>query len=242
MATQQRKLFRSNSNRVFAGICGGFGEYMNIDTTIIRLVWILLTLLGGSGLFLYIVLYFIIPRESYEPDKKISETSHRDFSIAGMFGLIFIAIGIVILLDNLDLISFHHWWCWGWEFFFPGILILAGIFFLTRREQTVHQTVPPVEKKDDASSSAAATEPPASEPPFASADGNISPQHKLHRSVTNKKFLGVCAGLAEYFGLDVTIVRVVYVIFTVLSTGVGFILYALLYLILPEDESTTSKQ
>ena len=53
MATQQRKLFRSNSNRVFAGICGGFGEYMNIDTTIIRLVWILLTLLGGSGLFLY---------------------------------------------------------------------------------------------------------------------------------------------------------------------------------------------
>jgi phage shock protein C len=239
MTTQQRKLFRSNSNRVIAGICGGVGEYMNIDPTIIRLVWILLTLLGGSGLFLYVVLYFVIPREPHESDKGITEDSRRDFTAASVFGLIFIAVGIVILLDNLDLISFHHWWCWGWEFFFPGILILAGIYFLTRRERTVQHTVPPVEKKGDTTPSA---EPSAPEPPFASAEEKISQPHKLRRSVANKKFLGVCAGLAEYFGLDVTIVRVAYIIFTVLSGGVGFILYALLYLILPEDEQQENKQ
>jgi phage shock protein C len=243
MAAQQRKLFRSNTNRVLAGICGGLAEYMDVDPTIVRLVWILLTLLGGSGLLLYIVLYFIVPRKPLEPAGTVIEEPHHDFTAAGIFGLIFIAVGVIILLDNLDLISFHHWWCMGWEFFFPGILILAGIYFLTRRERKIHQTVPPVEKKDEnTSSSASPTEPSTSEPPFASADEKISQPLKLRRSVANKKFLGVCAGLAEYFGLDVTIVRVAYVIFTVLSTGVGFILYALLYLILPEDESPIGKQ
>jgi phage shock protein C len=237
MTTQQRKLFRSNSNRVISGICGGIGKYMNVDPTIIRLVWILLTLLGGSGIILYIVLYFVIPRKLYESDKEAMEQPHSDFTAASVFGLFFIAIGVAVLLDNLDLISFHHWWCWGWEFFFPGILILAGIYFLTRRQRTLHHTVPPVDKKDDASSSVPPTETPAPEPPFASADEKVSQPHKLHRSVTDKKFLGVCGGLAEYFGLDVTIVRVAYIIFTVLSGGVGFILYALLYLIFPEDES-----
>lgn len=241
MTTQQRKLFRSTSNRVFAGICGGFGEYMNVDPTIVRLVWILLTLLGGSGLLLYLVLYFVIPRAPYEPTTA-PVPLRRNFSLAGVFGAIFIAIGIIVLLDNLDLISFHHWWCWGWEFFFPGILILAGIFFLTRRERTIHHPEPPFEKKDESATAAPAPEPQVQEPPFASAEEEIPRSRKLHRSTSNKKFLGVCSGLAEYFGLDVTIVRVAYVIFTILSTGVGFILYALLYLILPDEESTTGKQ
>jgi len=242
MTTQQRKLFRSNSNRVFAGICGGLGNYMDVDPTIVRLVWILLTLLGGSGLFLYAVLYFVIPREQHTPNKNVTEESHRDFSAAGIFGMIFIAVGIVILLDNLDLISFGHWWCWGWEFFFPGILILAGIFFLTRHGQTIPPTVPPAEMKDDTASPAGTVESSTPEPPFASAEEPTPQPRKLHRSATNKKFLGVCSGLAEYFGLDVTIVRVAYIIFTVLSGGVGFILYALLYLILPEDDLQTGKQ
>jgi phage shock protein C len=242
MTTQQRKLFRSNVNHVIAGICGGLGEYMNVDPTIIRLVWILLTFLGGSGLLLYIIMYFVIPRASFEPTSVGMEQPHRNFTPAGVFGMIFIAVGFVILLDNLDLISFHHWWCWGWEFFFPGILILAGIYFLTSRRITAHHTtVPPVEKKDDPAVPPLSAEPPAPEPPFASADKKISEPHILHRSRSDKKILGVCGGLAEYFGLDVTLVRVAYIIFTVMSGGVGFILYVLLYILFPEDESQSGR-
>ncbi|MBM3329956.1 MAG: PspC domain-containing protein [Calditrichaeota bacterium] len=57
-----RRLYRSRDNRVLAGICGGLGEYFGIDPVIIRLVWLLLTIFGGSGIILYILAWLIIPR------------------------------------------------------------------------------------------------------------------------------------------------------------------------------------
>jgi len=56
-----KKLYRRKKNRIIAGVCGGIGEYFNIDPTIIRLLWVLFTLLGGSGIIAYIVAWIIIP-------------------------------------------------------------------------------------------------------------------------------------------------------------------------------------
>jgi len=58
-----KKLYRSKKNRIIAGVCGGIGEYFNIDPTIIRLLWVLFTLLGGSGIIAYIVAWIIIPEQ-----------------------------------------------------------------------------------------------------------------------------------------------------------------------------------
>ena len=55
-----KKLTKSE-NRVICGVCGGIGEYLNIDPTIIRLIWVFLTLLGGCGLLAYIIATIIIP-------------------------------------------------------------------------------------------------------------------------------------------------------------------------------------
>lgn len=60
MANQLR---RSRSNRTIAGVCGGIGEYFNMDPTLIRLGWILFTFLGFSGLFAYIICVLVIPSE-----------------------------------------------------------------------------------------------------------------------------------------------------------------------------------
>jgi phage shock protein C len=57
----QKKLFRSRTNRIIAGICGGIGEYLGVDPTVIRLLWIIFIFAGGAGLLAYIVAYFIIP-------------------------------------------------------------------------------------------------------------------------------------------------------------------------------------
>lgn len=59
-----KKLFRSESNKKIAGVCGGLAEYFNIDVTIIRLLWALVCLAGGSGLLAYIIAALIIPTES----------------------------------------------------------------------------------------------------------------------------------------------------------------------------------
>jgi phage shock protein C len=58
-----KRLYRSGKERILGGVCGGLGEYLDMDPTIVRLIWILLTLLSvGLGIVFYIIAWFIIPR------------------------------------------------------------------------------------------------------------------------------------------------------------------------------------
>jgi len=60
-----KKLYRSLSDRKLSGICGGLGDYLEIDSTLIRVAWVLLTFLsGGIGLLAYLVMIFIVPNEN----------------------------------------------------------------------------------------------------------------------------------------------------------------------------------
>ena len=57
-----RKLTRSASNRMVCGVCAGVGEYFQVDPTVIRLLWAILTFCGvGSGILVYIIAAVIIP-------------------------------------------------------------------------------------------------------------------------------------------------------------------------------------
>ena len=57
------KLYRSKSNRILAGVCGGIGEYFNVDPTIVRLLGLLISITGGAGVIAYIIAWIIIPEE-----------------------------------------------------------------------------------------------------------------------------------------------------------------------------------
>lgn len=58
----EKKLRKSNINKMICGVCGGVGEYFNVDPTVIRLIWAILTVLGiGSGLIIYIIAAVIMP-------------------------------------------------------------------------------------------------------------------------------------------------------------------------------------
>ncbi len=58
-----RKLYPSRSNRQLAGVCGGLAEYFNLDPTLIRVLFVILAVLGGSGVILYIALWIIVPKQ-----------------------------------------------------------------------------------------------------------------------------------------------------------------------------------
>lgn len=60
---ETKRLYRSKTNKVFAGICGGLGEYANVDPVLIRLVWLLIVIFTGfvPGILTYIIAYFIVP-------------------------------------------------------------------------------------------------------------------------------------------------------------------------------------
>lgn len=59
-----KRLHRSKNQRMICGVCGGVGEYFNIDPTIIRLAWILFSVAGGSGLLVYFIAAIVIPEEA----------------------------------------------------------------------------------------------------------------------------------------------------------------------------------
>ena len=60
-----RRLYRSRSNRMLAGVCGGLANYFNIDPTIVRVLFVLLALPGGvPGTLVYLLLWVLIPEES----------------------------------------------------------------------------------------------------------------------------------------------------------------------------------
>ncbi len=56
-----RKLYRSRTDSMLGGVCGGLGEYLEADPTIIRIAFVLLALLGGHGILLYLILWVIMP-------------------------------------------------------------------------------------------------------------------------------------------------------------------------------------
>ena len=60
-----KKLYRSNTDKKLAGVCGGIAEYFNIDATLVRLGWVVFSLLGGSGLLAYIIAALIMPERPY---------------------------------------------------------------------------------------------------------------------------------------------------------------------------------
>lgn len=59
-----KKLFRSRDNIMIAGVCGGLGEYFEVDPTLIRLIWVIFTIFGfGTGILAYILAWIIIPEK-----------------------------------------------------------------------------------------------------------------------------------------------------------------------------------
>ena len=60
---ENKKLYRSSTDYKLAGVCGGIGEYFNIDSTLIRLGWIIFSVAGGAGLLAYIIAALVMPKQ-----------------------------------------------------------------------------------------------------------------------------------------------------------------------------------
>ena len=57
----EKKLRKSSTNRMLAGVCGGVAEYLDVDPTVVRLIWAGVTILGGAGILAYIATAIIMP-------------------------------------------------------------------------------------------------------------------------------------------------------------------------------------
>lgn len=68
-----KRLYRSRTDLMLGGVCGGLAKYLNVDPTIIRLVFVLLLFLGGGGFWIYLVLWIITPVEPLPESTSVIE-------------------------------------------------------------------------------------------------------------------------------------------------------------------------
>jgi len=140
-----KKLFRSQTDEMVAGVCGGIAEYFDIDATIIRLAWVLLTIMGGAGIIAYIICLFVIPKKpiylasgddeyivgAKSLDGNYKEFSEEDFtkknsnSVTG--GIALIIIGAIFLLRR------YIWF--DMEIVWPLMLILGGVYVVYKKSK-----------------------------------------------------------------------------------------------------------
>lgn len=223
----QQKLYRSNTNKVFAGVCGGVAEYFDVDPVLIRIFCVLLVIFGGTGILLYIACIFIIPLKPYQTTgvSEESETFAKDASVSHpkngfrtLAGYILVILGLFFLLDNLGWFSLSDFFDSAFEFIIPILLIIAGMAIIYYRQTTPEQA----------------------ETYFDNAESKQL-NRELRRSSVDKKIFGVCGGLARYFNMDSSIVRILYVILCLVSFGAGIVLYVLMALFVPDDSALSSK-
>jgi phage shock protein PspC (stress-responsive transcriptional regulator) len=133
----EKKLYRSRKYRVFGGVAGGLAEYFGLDPILMRVIFIIITLINGIGILLYVVLWIVLPEVPFEVAFKINSDaqapkpeevdsnitlpevqSHGKGRI--IIGSILIIIGGLFFLERM-LPSFDF------EDFLPALLIIIGL-------------------------------------------------------------------------------------------------------------------
>ena len=137
-----KALYRSSGNRVIAGVCGGLGEYFDIDPVLVRLVMVVLAFSGGIGLIAYIIAWIIIPDQGHQPEPaggapdlaaQVQQAGQEMKDAAGRnsahyaAGIVVAGLGIFYLLRNYGYLSFSVWRLW------PLILVAIGIGLILKR-------------------------------------------------------------------------------------------------------------
>ncbi len=152
------RLYRSSTQRILGGVCGGLGEYFDIDPTVVRIIYAIVTVATAVviGAVLYLLLWLIIPaeaslgkstRESLRENvddmassarqignevqatfRGVSSEEPRRLEPAALAGLLLIILGVLFLFGNLDLLGWLHW-----SRLWPLIIIVIGVLLLVRR-------------------------------------------------------------------------------------------------------------
>ena len=153
----KKKLYRSKKDCVIGGVCGGIAEYFDVDTTLIRLLAILIFFFGGSGIVAYIIGWIIIPQNpngntednsenkgeieektkkgTEKTNNKIEENLSEKEPEGNSERNRNIILGIILVIAGLIFMgsTFFPWITWAaWSTFWPVIIIVVGLVIMIR--------------------------------------------------------------------------------------------------------------
>ena len=135
----ERRLYRSRSDRMLGGVCGGLAKYFDMDPTIVRVIAVLLVFANGVGIVAYVIMAIVVPlegskvttprevvEENVEEMKEVaSELGREVHRRRNALGITLVVIGILFLLG-----SFNLFWWFEWGRFWPLIIVAIGVLII----------------------------------------------------------------------------------------------------------------
>ena len=139
------RLERSRTNRVIGGVCGGLGEYLDIDPTFVRVVMVILGI-SGIGILIYIALLVLMPqpgestpfvRPATDPATPVDPSAAVTSVVVdpaaaerrrNAVGILLVAVGAIFMLGNLGLFRGLDW-----KYIWPLIIIAFGVYLISQR-------------------------------------------------------------------------------------------------------------
>ena len=152
-----KRLYRSRTDRVIWGVCGGLAKYFNIDPVIVRIIAVLLIFVNGLGLLAYIIMAIVVPLESSaasEPKEVIKENveemketavglgkelqskfakeGEEESKVESRFHPGWVVLGIVLIVAGalILLANFNFFWWFQWYYVWTGILVAVGVLLI----------------------------------------------------------------------------------------------------------------
>lgn len=139
MANNVKKLYRSSTDKVIFGVCGGLADYLEVDSLVIRIIFLLLVLAGGSGIFVYLILALVMPKETGKEKIDLSEELRSPAEtlaqnikerrlivcIRNIAGIIIVLIGLSLLFKEIFKVELFGWL--EWKTIIALVLVLFGV-------------------------------------------------------------------------------------------------------------------
>ena len=208
-----KRLVRIREDSVLAGVCGGFGQYFNLDSALVRILWVFFTIFGGSGILAYLVAVFIIPDETTAKDVTPRRLIDGFNDKTLLWGVLLVLVGIILFFQHGDLINsiWSYFWNSGINVLLALIIIGVGVYLLYQERQKISSMF------------------------------GLGSEMPLSLSEKEKQLAGICGGIAESIDIDPTIIRIFWMYGTIMSVGIGLILYFILALVLPNKYAEVSQ-
>lgn len=200
---ERKILYRDKSKQIIAGVCSGMAEYFSVDVVLIRLIWLLLAF-SGIGIIAYIIAAVIIPAHNSTGNGQDEVTNIDLMPKQKHIGIILVVFGTILILAQFNVFSYIYDFSLSWKMMWGVLLILVGLITLVRN-------LNPNDEKLEL----------------------VAPGKRFRRSKENKMFFGVCAGISEYLKLDVSLVRILWVVATLASHGLGIVAYFIFVVVFP---------
>ncbi|MCQ2309741.1 MAG: PspC domain-containing protein [Bacteroidales bacterium] len=135
---ENKRFERSATNKVIGGVCAGLADYLNMDVTLVRVLFVVAALCGSFGFWLYVILWIVAPSQRVigfnsqndEPvEINVVEDDKKGFQKGAVVtAIILIGIGLLALIDNFMPID------WIWKLW-PVILIALGIVIIMNTQK-----------------------------------------------------------------------------------------------------------